>query len=157
MKTNKRYSPTARKRAVRLVFDQQHQHSSQWAAIESIASKIGCTPETLRRWVRQSETDQGKRSGISSTDRGRLRELERENRELKQANEILRKAAAFFAQAELGRRVKYWCRLSTNIEENMGSSRSASNCRSPHQPTTSINYASKTQTGPLTEANGTSG
>ena len=98
MKTNKRYSPIERERAVRLVFDQQHQHSSQWAAIESIASKIGCTPETLRRWVRQSETDQGKRSGISSTDRGRLRELERENRELKQANEILRKAAAFIAQ-----------------------------------------------------------
>ena len=95
MKTNKSYSPIERERAVRLVFDQQHQHSSQWSAIESIASKIGCTAETLRRWVRQSETDQGKRSGISSTDRDRLRELERENRELKQANEILRKAAAF--------------------------------------------------------------
>ncbi len=107
MKTNKRYSPIERERAVRLVFDQQHQHSSQWSAIESIASKIGCTPETLRRWVRQAETDQGKRSGITSTDRVRLKELERENRELKQANEILRKASAFFAQAELGRRVKY--------------------------------------------------
>ncbi len=106
MKTNKRYSPIERERAVRLVFDQQHQHSSQWSAIESIAGKIGCTPETLRRWVRQSETDQGKRSGISSTDRDRLKELERENRELKQANEILRQASAFFAQAELVRRVK---------------------------------------------------
>ncbi len=106
MKTNKRYSPIERERAVRLVFEQQHQHSSQWSAIESIAGKIGCTSETLRRWVRQSETDLGKRSGISSTDRDRLKELERENRELKQANEILRKAAAFFAQAELGRRVK---------------------------------------------------
>jgi transposase len=72
MKTLKRYSPIERERAVRLVFDQQHQHSSQWSAIESIASKIGCTAETLRRWVRQSETDQGKRSGISSTDRDRL-------------------------------------------------------------------------------------
>jgi transposase len=99
----KRYSPIERERAVRLVFDQQHQHSSQWSAIESIASKIGCTAETLRRWVRQSETDQGKRSGISSTDRDRLKELERENRELKQATEILRKAAAFFAQAECAR------------------------------------------------------
>lgn len=98
MNTKKRYSLVERERAVRLVFDQQHQHSSQWSAIESIAGKIGCTPETLRRWVRQSETDQGKRSGISSTDRDRLKELERENRELKQANEILRKASAFFAQ-----------------------------------------------------------
>ena len=106
MKTMKRYSPVERERAVRLVFDQQHQHSSQWSAIESIASKIGCTPESLRRWVRQTETDQGKRSGISSTDRDRLKALERENRELKQVNDILRKAAAFFAQAELGRRVK---------------------------------------------------
>ena len=103
MKTLKRYSPIERERAVRLVFDQQHQHSSQWSAIEPIASKISCTAETLRRWVRQSETDQGKRSGISSTDRDRLKELERENRELKQANEILRKAATFFAQAECGR------------------------------------------------------
>ena len=103
MKTLKRYSPVERERAVRLVFDQQHQHSSQWSAIESIASKIGCTAETLRRWVRQSETDQGKRSGTTSTDRDRLKELERENRELKQENEILRKAAAFFAQAECGR------------------------------------------------------
>jgi transposase len=106
MKTLKRYSPIERERAVRRVFDQQHQHSSQGSAIESIASEIGCTAETLRRWVRQSETDQGKRSVLSSTDRDRLKELERENRELKQANEILRKAAAFFAQAELGRPVK---------------------------------------------------
>jgi transposase len=106
MKTNKRYSPVERERAVRLVFDQQHQHSSQWSAIESIAGKIGCTPESLRRWVRQSETDLGKRSGISTSDRDRLKELERENRELKQVNEILRKASAFFAQAELVRRVK---------------------------------------------------
>ena len=106
MQTNKRYSPVERERAVRLVFDQQHQHNSQWAAIESIASKVGCTPETLRRWVRQSETDQGKRSGISSSDRDRLKELERENRELKQVNEILRKASAYFAQAEFDRRPK---------------------------------------------------
>jgi len=97
MKTNKGYSPIERERAVRLVFDQQHQHSSRWSAIESITGKIGCTPETLRRWVRQSKTDQGKRNGISSTDRDRLKGLERENRELKQANETLRKASAFFA------------------------------------------------------------
>ena len=99
MNTNKKYSPVERERAVRLVFDQQGQHSSQWAAIESIAIKIGCTPETLRRWVRQSETDQGKRSGMPSADRERLKELKR-------ANEILRKVSAFFAQAELDRQPK---------------------------------------------------
>lgn len=102
-KTN-RYSPEFRERAVRMVLDQQEQYSSQWAAMNSIASKIGCTAESLRKWVRQSEIDQGERAGLSSTERERLKELERENRELKQANEILRKASAFFAQAELDRR-----------------------------------------------------
>ena len=106
MSDQKRYSPVDRERAVRLVFDQQGQHSSQWAAIQSIAGKVGCTAETLRRWVRRAETDQGKRSGISSSDRERLKELERENRELKRANEILRTASAFFAQAELDRKLK---------------------------------------------------
>jgi transposase len=100
----KRYSPEVRERAVRLVFEHQGEHESQWAAIESIASKIGCTPETLRKWVRQAETDQGVRGGASSSDRERLKQLERENRELKRANEILRKASAYFAQAELDRR-----------------------------------------------------
>ncbi len=102
-----RYSPETRERAVRMVFEHQGEHNSQWAAIGSISSKIGCTAETLRKWVRQSETDQGKRSGLTSTDRERLKELERETRELRRANEILRKAAAFFAQAELDRRPKY--------------------------------------------------
>ncbi len=106
MKTNKRYSPEVRERAVRMVFEHQHEHESQWSTIESISSKIGCTAETLRRWVRQSEIDQGKRGGISTSERDRLKELERENRELKQTNEILRKASAYFAQAELGRRPK---------------------------------------------------
>ena len=102
-----RYSPEVRERAVHLVFEHQSEHNSQWAAIGSISSKIGCTAETLRKWVRRSETDQGKRSGLTSSDRERLKELERETRELKRANEILRKAAAFFAQAELDRRPKY--------------------------------------------------
>lgn len=100
----KRYSPEIRERAVRLVFEHQGEHESQWAAIESIASKIGCTPETLRKWVRQTETDQGVRGGMPSSDRERLKQLERENRELKRANDILRKASAYFAQAELDRR-----------------------------------------------------
>ena len=106
MSTSKRYSPEVQERAVRLVFEQQAEHESQWAAIGAIASKIGCTAETLRKWVRQAERDQGKRSGQSSAERDRLKELERENRELKRANEILRKASAFFAQAELDRRSK---------------------------------------------------
>ena len=104
MSTSKKYSPEVRERAVRVVFEHEGEHDSQWAAIGSIASKIGCTAETLRKWVRQAERDQGKRSGPSSSERDRLKELERENRELKRANEILRKASAFFAQAELDRR-----------------------------------------------------
>ena len=98
-----RYSPEVRERAVRMVMEQTESHGSQWAAIESISGKIGCTPETLRRWVRQSECDSGERAGLTTSDRERLKSLERENRELKQANEILRKASAFFAQAELDR------------------------------------------------------
>jgi len=104
MNKRTRYSPEVRERAVRLVFERQGEHESQWAAIGSIASKIGCTAETLRKWVRRR--DQGLRSGMTSSDRERLKELERENRDLKRANEILRKASAYFAQAELDRRPK---------------------------------------------------
>ena len=89
-----------------MVFEHQHEYGSEWAAIESISEKIGCTAESLRRWVRQSEIDQGTRSGISTSERERIVELERENRELKRANEILRTASAFFAQAELDRKLK---------------------------------------------------
>ncbi len=106
MNKSTRYAPEVRERAVRLVFEHQGEYASQWAALSSIASKIGCTPETLRQWVRRAERDQGLRSGMTSSDRERLKELERENRELKRANEILRKAAAYFAQAELDRRVR---------------------------------------------------
>jgi len=105
-KRNTRYSPEVRERAVRLVLDQQGQHESQWAAIESVAGKVGCTAESLRRWVRQAEQDLGKRDGASSGEKQRVKELEREVRELRRANEILRKASAFFAQAELDRRPK---------------------------------------------------
>ena len=106
MKKVQKYSPEVRERAVRMVFEHQAEHESQWAAINSIASKIGCTAETLRKWVRQAERDQGKRAGLTSSEQERLKQLERENFELKRANEILRKAAAFFAQAELDRRPK---------------------------------------------------
>jgi len=87
-----------------MVLDQVHQHSSQWAAIQSVASKIGCTAETLRRWVRQAEYDTGLRDGLTTSERERMKKLEREVKELKRANEILRKASAYFAQAELDRR-----------------------------------------------------
>ena len=102
-KTAARYSPEVRARAVRMVLDHQGDYASQWSAIVSIASKIGCTGETLRKWVRQAERDQGLRDGTTTEERDRLKALERENRELRQANEILRKASAYFAQAELDR------------------------------------------------------
>ena len=106
MGQNSRYSPEVRERAVRLVFEHEREHSSQWAAMVSIASKIGCSPETLRNWVRRAEVDTGRRNGLTSDDRTRIKELEREVRELRRTNEILRKASAFFAQAELDRRPK---------------------------------------------------
>jgi transposase-like protein len=106
MASQNNFSPEVRERAVRLVLEQSNQHESQWAAIVSVAAKIGCSGETLRKWVRQAERDTGRREGPSSADRDRLKALERENLELRRANEILRKAAAFFAQAELDRRPK---------------------------------------------------
>ena len=106
MKKSSRFSPEVRERAVRLVLEHQGEHDSQWAAICSMAGKIGCTAETLRQWLRRAEGEEGQRGGPTGSAYERLKELERENRELKRANEILRKAAAFFAQAELDRRPK---------------------------------------------------
>ena len=101
-----RFSPEVRDRAVRMVLEHQDEHASQWTAIVSIAEKIGCSAETLRNWVRQAERDQGKRPGLTTEERARLKQLERENFELRRANEILKKASAYFAQAELDRRAK---------------------------------------------------
>jgi transposase len=101
-----RYAPEVRERAVRLVEEQLGAHESEWAAMRSVAAKLGCTTETLRKWVRQAQRDAGRRPGLTTAERERLKELERENRELKRTNEILRKASAFFAQAELDRRGK---------------------------------------------------
>ena len=101
-----KYSEELRERGVRMVLEHQEQYDSQWAAICSIAEKLGCSTEVLRRWVRQSERDQGLRPGLTTDERRRLKELERENFELRRANEILRKASAYFAQAELDRRGK---------------------------------------------------
>ena len=101
-----RFSPEVRDRAVRMVLEHTNEHASQWAAITSIAEKIGCSAETLRHWVRQAECDTGKRPGLTTEEQARLKQLERENFELRRANEILKKASAYFAQAELDRRAK---------------------------------------------------
>ena len=105
-KTTNKFSPEVRTRAVRMVLDHANEHSSRWAAVTSIATKIGCTPQTLHDWVKKAEVDSGRRAGVPTEMADKLKALERENRELRQANEILRKASAYFAMAELDRRSK---------------------------------------------------
>ncbi len=106
MTRRSRFSPEVRERAVRMVFEHGGEYDSEWGAMRSIAEKIGCTAETLRKWVRQAEVDSGRRGGLTTAEQARVKELERENRELRRANTILRQASAYFAQAELDRRPK---------------------------------------------------
>lgn len=106
MNKSKKFSPEVRERAVRMVQEQRGEYASLWAAVESIAAKIGCVPQTLLSWVQRHEIDTGTRDGLTTAERQRVKDLERENKELRRANEILKLASAFFAQAELDRRLK---------------------------------------------------
>lgn len=106
MRKSTKFSPELRERAVRLVCEHRNEHESQWSAVVSIAGKMGCVPQTLLTWVRQHERDTGKREGVTTAEQDRMKALERENRELRKANEILKLASAFFAQAELDRHMK---------------------------------------------------
>ena len=133
MRKSPKFSPEVIERAVRMVFDAKDQYPSQWAAIESIAGKIGCTAETLRKWVRQGERDSGVRPGPTTAEQQRIRDLEREVRELRKTNEILKLASAYFAQAELDRHNKKCTPSLTSTALDSGSSRSAARCRSPRR------------------------
>ena len=145
--TTNKFSPEVRERAVRMALDHEREHPSRWTAVVSIAEKIGCSPQTLHEWVKKAEVDTGKRAGVPTEGAEKLKVLERENRELRQANEILRKASACFAQAELDRPFKRRSPSLTITGRPMGSSRSAGFCRSPHPPITSTLPSGATRPG----------
>src|SRR2546427_3404789 len=126
-----RFSPEVRERAVRMVFEHAQEHASQWAAITSIAEKIGCAAETLRSGVRRAERDAGRRPGLTTDERARFKQLERENVELRRADEILRLASAYFSEAGLDPPAKGWGRSSTSTRGSSGAGRSPRGCRSP--------------------------
>lgn len=134
MKKSSKFSAEVRERAVRLVQERRGEYPSLWAAIESIAPKIGCLPQTLLDWVKQSEVDAGARPGASTVEAKRINDLEREAKELRRANEILKLASAIFARAELDRRLKRCTGSSMSTALPTGSSRSAPCCRSPRRP-----------------------
>ena len=139
MTKNTRFSPEVRQRAIRMVLESQDEYDSQWAAICSIAPKIGCTPETLRVWVRQHERDTGGGDGgLTSAERQRLKELERENRELRRSNDILRQASAYFAKAEFDRLWKKCCHCWISCVSCTGSDRYAVNYILPRQRITTV-------------------
>jgi transposase len=125
----KRYSPEVRERAVRLFEQALHEHSSRWAATCSVAEKIGCTTESLHRWVKQADIDEGRRNGLSTGNGEEMKALKREVKELRRANEILKTASAFFAQAELDRQLRKCSLLSISTRTGLGSSRFAPSCR----------------------------
>ena len=144
MNKSNKYSPEVRERSVRMVQEHRGEYPSLWAAVESIAPKIGCAPQTLLEWVKRAEVDAGTRPGTTTAEMQRIKELEREVKELRRANDILRTASAFFAQAELDRKLKSRTPTSTSTGIPTGSSRSAKCCRSPRRLTGAMQPGSAT-------------
>lgn len=144
MNKSPKFSPEVRERAVRMVREHREEYPSLWAAVESLAPKIGCVPHTLYEWMRKHEVDSGVRQGTTTADKDRLKELERENRELRKANEILKLASAFFAQAELDRRLKRWPHRVTG---DMQRASAILSCAAPEPSETSSSWLTSSVSG----------